>query len=69
MKRIRGEEQPGFLDILQAWLPHQPWFPQGSGRWTLTRTGGLRLPTPEGAEPEEPTSVPRRTCCGDAAPT
>lgn len=48
MKRIRGEEQPGFLDTLQAWLPHQPWFPQGIGRYTLTRTGGLRLPTPEG---------------------
>ena len=48
MKRIRGEEQPGFLDTLQAWLPHQPWFPQGIGRCTLTRTGGLRLPTPEG---------------------
>lgn len=48
MKRIRGEEQPGFLDILQTWLPHQPWFPQGIGRCTLTRTGGLRLPTPEG---------------------
>lgn len=48
MRRIRGEEQPGFLDILQTWLPHQPWFPHGTGRRTLTRVGGLRLPTPEG---------------------
>lgn len=48
MKRIRGEEQPGFLDILQNWLSHQPWFPAASGRRTLTRVGGLRLPTPEG---------------------
>lgn len=46
--RIRGEEQPGFLDILANWLPHQSWFPAPRGRRGLTRIGGLRLPTPEG---------------------
>lgn len=51
MIRLRGEELPGFLDVLQSWLPHQPWFPAHAARWTLTRTGGLRLPTPAG-EPD-----------------
>ncbi|NDK33255.1 maltokinase N-terminal cap-like domain-containing protein [Nesterenkonia haasae] len=46
--RIRGEEQPGFLDILGNWLPNQSWFPAPRGRRALTRIGGLRLPTPEG---------------------
>ncbi|GFZ87399.1 maltokinase N-terminal cap-like domain-containing protein [Nesterenkonia alkaliphila] len=46
--RIRGEEQPGFLDILSNWLPHQHWFPAPRSRRSLTRVGGLRLPTPEG---------------------
>lgn len=46
--RIRGEEQPGFLEILSNWLPHQPWFPTPRGRRSLTRVGGLRLPTPQG---------------------
>ena len=48
MNRIRGEEQPGFVDILHNWLPHQPWFPNPRGRIRLTRVGGLRLPTPTG---------------------
>lgn len=46
--RIRGEEQPGFFEILSNWLPHQPWFRTPRGRLSLTRVGGLRLPTPEG---------------------
>ncbi|GAB3849872.1 maltokinase N-terminal cap-like domain-containing protein [Nesterenkonia populi] len=46
--RIRGEEQPGFFEILSTWLPHQPWFRAPRGRLSLTRVGGLRLPTPEG---------------------
>jgi hypothetical protein len=47
--RIRGEEQPGFLDILGNWLATQSWFPTTPrGRRVLTRVGGLRLPTPEG---------------------
>lgn len=45
---IRGEEQPGFLDILGNWLAHQSWFPAPRGRRSMTRIGGLRLPTPEG---------------------
>ncbi|WP_300344944.1 hypothetical protein [Nesterenkonia sp.] len=48
MKRIRGEEQPGFLEILGNWLPHQPWFPELKGRHRYTRVGGLRLPAPQG---------------------
>lgn len=48
MARLRGEELPGFPDVLQTWLPHQPWFLTPSGRWKLVRTGGIRLPTPEG---------------------
>ncbi|MGO1523826.1 MAG: maltokinase N-terminal cap-like domain-containing protein [Nesterenkonia sp.] len=48
MNRIRGEEQPGFVEILHNWLPHQPWFPNPRGRIRLTRVGGLRLPTPAG---------------------
>ncbi|WP_022872615.1 maltokinase N-terminal cap-like domain-containing protein [Nesterenkonia alba] len=49
MTRLRGEEQPGFLDILGNWLPHQPWFPvPRRGRRRLERVGGLRLPTPPG---------------------
>ncbi|WP_150461264.1 maltokinase N-terminal cap-like domain-containing protein [Nesterenkonia ebinurensis] len=46
--RIRGEEQPGFIDILINWLSHQQWFPTPRRRRSLTRVGGLRLPTPEG---------------------
>ncbi|RJN32294.1 maltokinase N-terminal cap-like domain-containing protein [Nesterenkonia natronophila] len=47
--RIRGEEQPGFLDILGNWLANQSWFPTTPrGRRALTRVGGLRLPPPEG---------------------
>lgn len=48
MRRLRGEEQPGFFEILHNWLPHQPWFTAARGRRQLTRVGGLRLPTPEG---------------------
>lgn len=48
MSRLRGEQQPGFLDILSNWLEHQPWFPAPRGRRQLTRVGGLRLPTPTG---------------------
>lgn len=48
MSRIRGEEQPGFVEVLSNWLPQQPWFPASRGRRKLTRVGGLRLPTPAG---------------------
>lgn len=48
MSRIRGEEQPGFVEVLSNWLPQQPWFPAPRGRRRLTRVGGLRLPTPAG---------------------
>lgn len=48
MPRLRGEELPGFLDVLQTWLPHQLWFPAQAGRWSLARVGGLRLTAPEG---------------------
>ncbi|NLS10881.1 hypothetical protein HGQ17_12935 [Nesterenkonia sp. MY13] len=47
-ERIRGEAQSGFFEILGNWLGNQPWFPTGRGRRSLTRTGGLRLPTPAG---------------------
>lgn len=46
--RIRGEELPGFLDMLSNWLPNQAWFPAANSRRSLRRVGGLRLPTPEG---------------------
>ncbi|GAB3192698.1 maltokinase N-terminal cap-like domain-containing protein [Nesterenkonia suensis] len=53
MARVRGEEQPGFLEVMESWLVHQPWFPSHRGRRSLTRVGGLRLPTPAGdADPE-----------------
>lgn len=48
MSRIRGEEQPGFIEILSNWLPHQAWFPAPRGRRKFHRVGGLRLPTPPG---------------------
>ena len=48
MNRVRGEEQPGFIEIVSNWLPHQSWFPAPRGRRKLTRVGGLRLPTPDG---------------------
>ncbi|MDZ5077027.1 maltokinase N-terminal cap-like domain-containing protein [Nesterenkonia sp. HG001] len=48
MARVRGEEQPGFLEVMESWLVHQPWFPARRGRRSLTRVGGLRLPTPAG---------------------
>lgn len=46
MTRLRGEAQPGFVEILSHWLPQQSWFPTPRGRWRLTRVGGLRLPAP-----------------------
>lgn len=46
--RLRGEQQPGFHEILGHWLPYQPWFPPQRGRHLLTRVGGLRLPPPPG---------------------
>ncbi|MDS2171079.1 hypothetical protein Q7C18_00005 [Nesterenkonia sp. CL21] len=53
MARVRGEEQPGFLEVMENWLVHQPWFPARRGRRVFTRVGGLRLPTPAGdADPE-----------------
>lgn len=53
MARIRGEDQPGFLDVVESWLVHQPWFPAPRGRWTLGRVGGLRLPRSVGdADPQ-----------------
>lgn len=52
-RSIRGEQQPGFLQILSNWLPHQPWCPALPGRRSLTRVGGLRLPAPaDEADPE-----------------
>lgn len=48
MLRLRGEELPEFFEVLQRWLPQQPWFPASAGRWTLKRTGGLRLSVPQG---------------------
>lgn len=52
-RSIRGEQQPGFLQILSNWLPHQPWCPALPGRRCLNRVGGLRLPAPAGdADPE-----------------
>lgn len=47
-RSIRGEQQPGFLEILTNWLPHQSWCPALLGRRSLLRVGGLRLPAPEG---------------------
>lgn len=47
-RSIRGEQQPGFLEVLTNWLPHQPWCPGLTGRRSLARVGGLRLPAPEG---------------------
>lgn len=50
---IRGEQQPGFLQILSNWLPHQPWCPALPSRRSLSRVGGLRLPAPTGdSDPE-----------------
>lgn len=52
-RSLRGEQQPGFLQMLSNWLPHQPWCPVLPGRSGLTRVGGLRLPVPAGdADPE-----------------
>lgn len=48
MPRLRGEEQTGFLDVLENWLVNQDWFPARTGRRRLARVGGLRLPLPEG---------------------
>ncbi|MDO5493852.1 MAG: hypothetical protein Q4F53_09630 [Nesterenkonia sp.] len=48
MPRLRGEEQDGFLDVLENWLVNQDWFPARTGRRRLARVGGLRLPLPEG---------------------
>lgn len=48
MTQLRGEEQPGFAEILGNWLPQQTWFSAPRGRWRLVRVGGLRLPAPAG---------------------
>lgn len=48
MTRFRGEEQPGFLDLVGTWLSQQEWFPVAPARRAITRVGGLRLPAPSG---------------------
>lgn len=48
MARVRGEDQSGFIDVLESWLAHQPWFPSHRGRRHLVRVGGLRLAAPAG---------------------
>lgn len=52
MRSFRGEEQPGFLDLVGTWLSQQSWFKAAPGRRVITRVGGLRLPAPEG-EPDQ----------------
>ncbi|GAA1150652.1 maltokinase N-terminal cap-like domain-containing protein [Nesterenkonia lutea] len=48
MTRFRGEEQPGFLELVGTWLSQQSWFPGAPSRRAITRIGGLRLPAPSG---------------------
>ncbi|MGJ9407078.1 hypothetical protein ACHABQ_12230 [Nesterenkonia aurantiaca] len=48
MASFRGEEQPGFRDLVGTWLSQQSWFQAAPGRRVITRVGGLRLPAPEG---------------------
>lgn len=48
MASFRGEEQPGFRDLVGTWLSQQSWFRAAPGRRVITRVGGLRLPAPEG---------------------
>jgi Maltokinase N-terminal cap domain len=38
---------PGKLELLTAWLPHQPWY-RGAGTPVLTKAGGFRLDDPDG---------------------
>lgn len=38
---------PGKLELLTAWLPHQPWY-RGSGTPALSKAGGFRLDDPDG---------------------
>lgn len=51
MAPVRGEQLPGFLDVVETWLAGREWFPARTGRRSLRRVGGQRLPTPEG-EPD-----------------
>jgi maltokinase-like protein len=39
---------PGKLELLAAWLPAQPWFPDGGREPELTKVGGFRLDDPQG---------------------
>lgn len=55
MPRLRGEEQDGFLDVLENWLVNQPWFPARTGRRRLARVGGMRFPLPEGVSDPQTT--------------
>lgn len=48
MGSFRGEEQSGFLGLVGTWLSQQSWFQAAPGRRVITRTGGLRIPLPEG---------------------
>jgi len=48
MTRFRGEEQPGFLELVGTWLSQQSWFQETPNRRAITRVGGLRLPAPVG---------------------
>jgi hypothetical protein len=38
---------PGKLELLTAWLPHQPWY-RGTGTPVLTKAGGFRVDDPDG---------------------
>ncbi|GAA1816171.1 maltokinase N-terminal cap-like domain-containing protein [Nesterenkonia flava] len=48
MTPIRGEQQPGFIEVMSNWLTSQSWYTPPKGRKKITRVGGLRLPAPEG---------------------